>query len=247
MILCFAKAIGEFGATITFVSNIPGETQTLPSAIYTFTQVPGGDAGALRLTCVSYLDCRLLADAGAGLASGAVMARIIALGRSGFSIIDIDCWPIDIQSIRLGGHFPHRCRFGPADGGLTALFGRSGAGKTSLINVIAGLIRPDQGRVVVDGVTVVDTQHAASSCRSTSGVWATSSRTGACSRTSPCGKTWSTAAGSRRNPSATASSTRWRTCWAYRICSTAGRRSSPGEKSSAPPSAARSSPARACC
>ena len=42
--------MGEFGATITFVSNIPGETQTLPSAIYTFTQVPGGDAGALRLT-----------------------------------------------------------------------------------------------------------------------------------------------------------------------------------------------------
>ena len=53
MILCFAKAMGEFGATITFVSNIPGETQTLPSAIYTFTQIPGGDAGALRLTLVS--------------------------------------------------------------------------------------------------------------------------------------------------------------------------------------------------
>ena len=45
--------MGEFGATITFVSNIPGETQTLPSAIYTFTQVPGGDAGALRLTFIS--------------------------------------------------------------------------------------------------------------------------------------------------------------------------------------------------
>jgi molybdate transport system permease protein len=53
MILCFAKAMGEFGATITFVSNIPGETQTLPSAIYTLTQVPGGDAGAFRLTLVS--------------------------------------------------------------------------------------------------------------------------------------------------------------------------------------------------
>jgi molybdate transport system permease protein len=52
-ILSFAKAMGEFGATITFVSNIPGETQTLPSAIYTFTQVPGGDIGALRLTLVS--------------------------------------------------------------------------------------------------------------------------------------------------------------------------------------------------
>ncbi|CDX38785.1 molybdate transporter subunit; membrane component of ABC superfamily [Mesorhizobium sp. ORS 3359] len=51
--LSFAKAMGEFGATITFVSNIPNETQTLPSAIYTFTQVPGGDEGALRLTLIS--------------------------------------------------------------------------------------------------------------------------------------------------------------------------------------------------
>lgn len=53
MILCFAKAMGEFGATITFVSNIPGETQTLSAAIYTFTQVPGGDVGAMRLTLVA--------------------------------------------------------------------------------------------------------------------------------------------------------------------------------------------------
>jgi molybdate transport system permease protein len=53
MILSFARAFGEFGATITFVSNIPGETQTLPTAIYTLTQVPGGDLGALRLTIVA--------------------------------------------------------------------------------------------------------------------------------------------------------------------------------------------------
>src|SRR3954470_20332411 len=52
-ILSFAKALGEFGATITFVSNIPGETQTIPSAIYSLIQVPGGDATALRLTGVS--------------------------------------------------------------------------------------------------------------------------------------------------------------------------------------------------
>jgi molybdate transport system permease protein len=52
-LLSFARGLGEFGATITFVSNIPGETQTLPLAIYTFTQVPGGDLGALRLTLVS--------------------------------------------------------------------------------------------------------------------------------------------------------------------------------------------------
>jgi molybdate transport system permease protein len=53
LILAFAKAMGEFGATITFVSNIPGETQTLPSAIYSLTQVPGGEGGAARLTLVS--------------------------------------------------------------------------------------------------------------------------------------------------------------------------------------------------
>jgi molybdate transport system permease protein len=52
-ILCFAKALGEFGATITFVSNIPGETQTISAAIYTYTQVPGGDANAWRLTAVA--------------------------------------------------------------------------------------------------------------------------------------------------------------------------------------------------
>ena len=52
-VLAFAKAMGEFGATITFVSNIPGQTQTLPSAIYTFLQVPGGEASALRLVAVS--------------------------------------------------------------------------------------------------------------------------------------------------------------------------------------------------
>jgi molybdate transport system permease protein len=53
MTLMFGKALGEFGATITFVSNIPGETQTLPTAIYTFTQVPGGEEAALRLVLVS--------------------------------------------------------------------------------------------------------------------------------------------------------------------------------------------------
>lgn len=52
-LLSFAKALGEFGATITFVSNIPGETQTIPSAIYAYTQTPGGDLGAFRLAIVS--------------------------------------------------------------------------------------------------------------------------------------------------------------------------------------------------
>jgi len=54
-LLAFARALGEFGATITFVSNIPGETRTLPIAIYTATQVPNGDAEALRLSLISVL------------------------------------------------------------------------------------------------------------------------------------------------------------------------------------------------
>jgi molybdate transport system permease protein len=70
-ILAFARAMGEFGATITFVSNIPGETQTLPTLIYTFTQVPGGDAAALRLTYVS-----LAISLGAILASEAIAQRV---------------------------------------------------------------------------------------------------------------------------------------------------------------------------
>ncbi len=52
-ILAFAKAMGEFGATITFVSNIPGQTQTLPSAVYAFLQVPGGEGAATRLVVIS--------------------------------------------------------------------------------------------------------------------------------------------------------------------------------------------------
>jgi molybdate transport system permease protein len=70
-ILSFAKAMGEFGATITFVSNIPNETQTLPSAIYTFTQMPGGDEGALRLTLIS-----IVISMGALVASEVLARRV---------------------------------------------------------------------------------------------------------------------------------------------------------------------------
>lgn len=53
MLLSFARGLGEFGATITFVSNIPGETQTLPLAIYAFTQQPDADIAALRLSIIA--------------------------------------------------------------------------------------------------------------------------------------------------------------------------------------------------
>jgi len=52
-VLSFARALGEFGATITFVGNIPGITQTIPTAIYTYTQIPGGELAALRLTAIA--------------------------------------------------------------------------------------------------------------------------------------------------------------------------------------------------
>lgn len=76
--LCFAKALGEFGATITFVSNIPGETQTLPAAIYTYTQTPGGDAGALRLSIVAVVLSL------AALVASELLSRRSAMRRAGF-------------------------------------------------------------------------------------------------------------------------------------------------------------------
>jgi len=71
MVLAFAKALGEFGATITFVSNIPGETQTLALAIYSFIQSPGGDAQAMRLVWLS-----LVVSFGALLVSEALARRL---------------------------------------------------------------------------------------------------------------------------------------------------------------------------
>ncbi len=71
-VLAFAKALGEFGATITFVSNIPGETQTIPAAIYTYTQTPGGEAGAFRLSLIAMM-----------LAFAALIVSEILIRRSG--------------------------------------------------------------------------------------------------------------------------------------------------------------------
>ena len=77
-ILAFAKAIGEFGATITFVSNIPGQTQTVPSAIYAFLQVPGAESSAIRLVVIS-----VIIAMGALLASEVFSRRIASrVGQS---------------------------------------------------------------------------------------------------------------------------------------------------------------------
>lgn len=77
LVLAFAKALGEFGATITFVSNIPGETRTLPAAIYTLTQTPGGDAAAGRLVLVA------IALSLAALVASEILARRLSSRISG--------------------------------------------------------------------------------------------------------------------------------------------------------------------
>jgi molybdate transport system permease protein len=76
-ILSFARSLGEFGATITFVSNIPGETQTLPIAIYSLLQTPNGDLPALRLSLLS-----IILSLGALLASDAISRRVAGRSRS---------------------------------------------------------------------------------------------------------------------------------------------------------------------
>ncbi len=77
VVLGFAKALGEFGATITFVSNIPGETQTIPTAIYSLLQVPGEEPAALRLIVIS-----IVLAAGALVASE-LLARRVTKGVRG--------------------------------------------------------------------------------------------------------------------------------------------------------------------
>lgn len=77
LVLAFAKALGEFGATITFVSNIPGETRTLPAAIYTLTQTPGGDEAAGRLVLVA------IALSLAALVASEILARRLSTRISG--------------------------------------------------------------------------------------------------------------------------------------------------------------------
>jgi molybdate transport system permease protein len=77
VILAFARSLSEFGATITFVSNIPGETRTLPLALYTLTQVPGGDAGAIRLCIISVIVAML------ALMASEILAKRVASKMEG--------------------------------------------------------------------------------------------------------------------------------------------------------------------
>ena len=74
-LLAFARSLGEFGATITFAANIPGETRTLPLALYSLTQTPGGEAAALRLAALSVL-LSLVALAASEIVARRVQTRI---------------------------------------------------------------------------------------------------------------------------------------------------------------------------
>ena len=119
-ILSFAKALGEFGATITFVSNIPGETQTIPSAIYSCTQVPGGDADALKLT--------------------AVADRHFAAGTRRLRVHGAPALPPaspashDRSDIAIARPNSRSMLSSRAGAGITALFGESGSGKSTILN-----------------------------------------------------------------------------------------------------------------
>jgi ABC-type uncharacterized transport system YnjBCD ATPase subunit len=143
MVLGFAKAIGEFGATITFVSNIPGETQTISSAIYSLIQTPDGDAAASRLVMISI-----------GIA-------VLALDRIGMVRAPRDAtaaWKLIVLRVDVFkqlGEFSVDVAF-TSEGRVTGLFGSSGAGKTSLVSMIAGLVQPDRGIIAVDGDVLYD-------------------------------------------------------------------------------------------
>ena len=233
LILCFAKAIGEFGATITFVSNIPGETQTLPSAIYTFTQVPGGDAGALRLTARidRHLDCRPARLRAAGAprpsAPGARMTLAVDIEhRLGSFRLDVALRgrrrahravrPLGLRQDLADQR--HR-RADPTRQG-SRRGGRHHGGRHRARHLRAG---PQAAlRLRVPGRAAVPAPDRAAEPALRPLVRA-------------------------RGRSAAASSTGSPTCSASRRCSTAGRRGFPAARSSASPSAARCSPARACC
>ena len=141
MVLAFAKALGEFGATITFVSNIPDETRTLALAIYSLLQTPGTDAEIWRLTWLSIGDlvCRTprVRRPRAAHRTAATMTLTAEI-RHPLDRFDLD--------VRLA-----------LDGGLTALLGPSGAGKTRTLDSIAGLLQPERARVVLDEDVLADT------------------------------------------------------------------------------------------
>lgn len=137
VILAFARSLSEFGATITFVSNIPGETRTLPIALY--APDPGPGRGRRRAALVHHFG-------GGGLRGAHGLGNPVAPGPGPVERVG-PC--LTCPSSANQGEFRVDVTL-QAGNGVTTLFGPSGSGKTSVINMVAGLARPDQGRIVVD-------------------------------------------------------------------------------------------------
>ena len=139
--MTWARALGEFGATITFAGNMPGVTQTMPLAVYLALQTDldaavadvGADAGPVARGAARHTagDAR----SPAGRPSCSISGSLVAAASSSSTS-------------------PSR----PAAGATTVIVGESGAGKTSVLRVAAGLDRPDSGRVVLDGEVYADTE-----------------------------------------------------------------------------------------
>jgi molybdate transport system permease protein len=144
-VLAFARSLGEFGATITFVSNIPGETRTIPSAMYTLIQTPGGEGAAARLCIISI-----------------VLALVSLLVSEWLARSAVSGWGNKHAGTEFhpdaGNHCLTLNETLPASG-ITAIFGVSGAGKTSLINAISGLTRPQSGRIVLNDRVLNDVEN----------------------------------------------------------------------------------------
>ena len=134
-VLGFARAIGEFGATIMIAGSIPGVTRTLPVAIYTFTEI-GRDRDAAVLLAVS-----------AGIAFVALwISNYLTVARGAPRVIALD-FRLEQGSFVLEVHER-------LEGRVTVLFGPSGSGKTTILDAIAGLRTPARGSIAVNGRTL---------------------------------------------------------------------------------------------
>ncbi len=146
-VTAFAAGLGEFGAVITFASNIPGETRTLPLALYTALQTPDGDALAARLALISF-------SLGLAGPAGGRVPRAAPAPHAGPATMSM----LRVQLRKRRGEFSLDVDFGAPVPGITALFGRSGCGKSTLISLIAGLLSPDAGKVQIGDDVLVDTE-----------------------------------------------------------------------------------------
>jgi molybdenum ABC transporter ATP-binding protein/molybdate ABC transporter permease protein len=183
-LLAFARSLGEFGATMTFAGNISGRTQTLPLAIYSQLQVPGGEQLATWLVVFSivlsllslYASNRLSRWAKRRLQSEPQQSEIrssssralqqrVALRRSALGATAGDAR----LQVALCMQYPHATQQREAGFALQAsfasdcqhsigLYGPSGAGKTTLLEGLAGLRSPAYGRIVFDGEVLFDSQ-----------------------------------------------------------------------------------------